>query len=115
MTTNSNRIETISNCQLEWHKERGVLYVHNRDTGMTVFRICNLKPPLFPKHSLNDEMLDITVGVTQGRLNFEIKEKRKEYEQIAKPPLDRIESPGPSSPDSKPKRSPASSRIRKTR
>lgn len=34
--------ETIENCQLEWDKARGVLYVHNKDTGSTVLRVCGL-------------------------------------------------------------------------
>lgn len=36
-------IEVIEDCQIEWDKNRGVLYVHNRETGMTVIRICGLK------------------------------------------------------------------------
>ena len=36
------RIELVENCQLEWDKQRGVLYVHNKDTGATVLRICGL-------------------------------------------------------------------------
>ena len=35
-------IEIIENCQLEWDQDRGVLYVHNKDTGATVLRICRL-------------------------------------------------------------------------
>lgn len=34
--------EILENCQLEWDKRRGVLYVHNKDTGLTVLRICRL-------------------------------------------------------------------------
>lgn len=34
--------EVLENCQLEWDKRRGVLYVHNKDTGATVLRISRL-------------------------------------------------------------------------
>lgn len=51
--------EIIENCQVEWHKERGVLYVHNKDTGATILRICRL-----PKSTgtLADGQIDVTVG-----------------------------------------------------
>lgn len=35
--------EVIENCILEWDKYRGVLYVHNKDTGATILRICRLR------------------------------------------------------------------------
>jgi hypothetical protein len=34
-------IETIDNCQIEWDKDRGVLYVHSIH-GHTLIRICGL-------------------------------------------------------------------------
>lgn len=39
-----NDTEVLENCQIEWDEERGVLYVHNKDTGGTVLRICGLDP-----------------------------------------------------------------------
>lgn len=38
----NERIQIVENCQVEWDKRRGVLYVHNKDTGATIVRICNL-------------------------------------------------------------------------
>jgi hypothetical protein len=35
-------IQIIENCQVEWDKEHGVLYVHNKDTGTTIVRVQNL-------------------------------------------------------------------------
>ena len=50
----------IDGCQLEWDRNRGVLYVHSAATGGTVLRICGL-PPLDEKETLAyGEMLDIT-------------------------------------------------------
>ena len=40
--TEDNNIEKLENCQVEWDKRRGVLYVHNKDTGTSVVRICQL-------------------------------------------------------------------------
>jgi hypothetical protein len=42
MTTQIER--TIENCIVEIHVQRGVLYVHNKDTGATVVRISGLTP-----------------------------------------------------------------------
>lgn len=39
-----NNIEVLENCQVEWDKRRGVLYVHNKETGSSVIRICQLPP-----------------------------------------------------------------------
>lgn len=49
-------IETIDNCQVEWDKERGVLYVHSSQ-GITIIRICGM-----PKSSmvLSTGSIDIT-------------------------------------------------------
>ena len=45
MTTDVNEdIQIIENCQVEWHKRRGVLYVHNQNNGLTIIRICRLAP-----------------------------------------------------------------------
>ena len=35
----------VENCQLEYDEQRGVLYVHNKDTGTSVLRICRLPIP----------------------------------------------------------------------
>lgn len=51
-------IEVIEDCQIEWDKNRGVLYVHNRETGMTVIRICGLKKENVG--SLKEGCIDIT-------------------------------------------------------
>lgn len=34
---------TRSNCVLDWDTERGVLYIHDKETGCTLLRICRLK------------------------------------------------------------------------
>lgn len=51
--------ELLKNCQLEWDKSRGVLYVHDRDTGATVLRLCRLskEPGL---GDLKEGQIDIT-------------------------------------------------------
>jgi len=49
-------LEIFEDCILEWHKERGVLYVHNKSTGTTLLRICGLEN----KSSLFKGMIDIT-------------------------------------------------------
>lgn len=51
--------ELLENCILEWDKNRGVLYVHNKDTGATVLRICRLP---HGGGSLKDGLIDITIG-----------------------------------------------------
>lgn len=51
-------MELLENCQLEWNKERGVLYIHNKENGMTVLRMCGLKQR--DTGSLNEGMIDIT-------------------------------------------------------
>lgn len=109
VTKNSNFVETISNCQLEWSKVRGVLYVHNRDTGMTVVRISNMKIPTDLSVSLNDNMLDLTVGVTKGR--YEMKGKNEPSRSSS----DRIKSESTSTSDSIAKQSATPNRLRKTR
>ena len=47
----------IENCILEWHCERGVLYVHS-PTGITLLRICQL--PLKDSANISTFQLDIT-------------------------------------------------------
>lgn len=49
-------IEVIEDCQLEWDKTRGVIYVHNRATGATVLRIGGLEPS---NRILTDGMIDV--------------------------------------------------------
>lgn len=54
-----NDYEIIQNCQLEWDKRRGVIYVHNKDTGHTLLRICKL--PTNPRWgTLTEGQIDIT-------------------------------------------------------
>ncbi len=54
-------VEVVENYQVEWHKERGVLYVHNKDTGATILRISRL-----PKSTakLAEGQIDVPVGHT---------------------------------------------------
>ncbi len=51
---------TLSNCTLEWDKRRGVLYVHNNETGSTVLRVCSLRPK---EDDFPLEQIDITCDV----------------------------------------------------
>lgn len=50
--------EILENCQIEWHKGRGVLYVHNKDTSATVLRICGLSRDI-RIGKLKEGMIDI--------------------------------------------------------
>ncbi len=52
--------EIIEDCQLEWDKRRGVLYVHNRGTGGTVLRICGLDKSTHGSLANYGHMIDIT-------------------------------------------------------
>lgn len=54
-------IEIVESCQLEWDRHRGVLYVHNKDTGHTILRISNL-PSQSNKCSIGMGCMDVTVG-----------------------------------------------------
>ena len=50
----------LKNCTLEWDQPRGVLYVHNNDTGASVLRICGLsKDPKDHSRLLPGDLLDI--------------------------------------------------------
>lgn len=51
----------LENCQLEWNREQGILYVHNKETGATVLRIYGL--PIARKHVelTPGKMIDISV------------------------------------------------------
>ncbi len=51
-------IQVVENCQVEWDKRRGVVYVHNRDTGATVVRISGL-PPSRESANLTDGQIDV--------------------------------------------------------
>jgi len=51
-------IEIVENCQVEWDQERGVLYVHNKDTGATIVRISKLPCVLGAK--LSNGQIDVT-------------------------------------------------------
>ena len=50
--------EVLENCQVEWDKGRGVLYVHNKDTGAIVLRLRNL-PGCSERCSLINGMMDV--------------------------------------------------------
>ena len=52
--------QVIENCQLEWQVNRGVLYVHNKDTGATVLRISGLDTKK-DVGALNQGMIDISL------------------------------------------------------
>lgn len=54
-----DRIDFFPNCQLEWDKKRGVLYVHNKDTGATILRVCRI-PACNLTVTLSDGQIDIT-------------------------------------------------------
>lgn len=53
-------VEIIENCQVEWDKRRGVLYVHNKETGVTVVRIGSL-PACRDDAELKNQLIDIIV------------------------------------------------------
>jgi hypothetical protein len=53
-------MQVIENCQLEWDNIRGVLYVHNKDTGATVLRICRLESRDDKRSQLKDGQIDLT-------------------------------------------------------
>lgn len=61
--------EVLENCQLEWDKRRGVLYVHNKETGTTVLRVCSL-PKALEKSTLRTpgNMIDVTCSVGMARV-----------------------------------------------
>jgi hypothetical protein len=50
----------LKNCELEWDIQRGVLYVHNQDTGGTVLRICGLDTKTKGTLTKYGQMIDIT-------------------------------------------------------
>lgn len=52
--------EILDNCQVEWDRIRGVLYVHNNETGCTVLRVCGLVPDFESNRRLvPGQMIDI--------------------------------------------------------
>lgn len=61
--------QVIENCQLEWQVQRGVLYVHNKDTGATVLRISGL---LHPNRNgqLKDGCIDIGLNMGQVHISY---------------------------------------------
>lgn len=50
--------QIFEDCQLEWHRSRGVLYIHR--TGRTVLRISGLDSK--NQGDLKDGMIDIHIG-----------------------------------------------------
>lgn len=56
-------IQVIEDCQLEWDKHRGVLYVHNAQTGLTVLRVCGLPET---QNSAELGMIDVTVKAAKA-------------------------------------------------
>jgi hypothetical protein len=67
----------LENCQLEWQAARGVLYVHNKDTGATVLRICRL-PVTFHEDALKHGMIDVTNGYGASLPDIEYYRKENE-------------------------------------
>lgn len=57
-----SKVEVVENCQVEWDKARGVLYVHDKDTGATVIRICRLQraDAAHVLGSLHNGQIDVT-------------------------------------------------------
>lgn len=53
------KTELIPDCQVEWDKARGVLYVHNTRTGATIIRIGGLPRT---KARLDTGQIDIAVS-----------------------------------------------------
>ena len=55
--------EVIKDCQLEWDRERGVLYVHDKVTGHTVLRICGMPklPTTWYGSLLDGGSIDVTM------------------------------------------------------
>lgn len=51
----------VENCQLEWQYLRGVLYIHNKDTGTTVLRIQGLPVPTRATPNLSEGMIDVAI------------------------------------------------------
>jgi len=45
-----SNVEVVENCQVDWHKDTGILYVHNKATGWTIVRISQL--PICPNHTM---------------------------------------------------------------
>ena len=52
--------EFVEDCQLEWQKERGVIYVHNKKTGQTVLRISGVRTEGQNPGTLDQGMIDLT-------------------------------------------------------
>ena len=55
-----NNIEVLPECYVEWDRDRGVLYVHNRHTGTTVVRVCGLRKKVTGSLKPYGHMIDIT-------------------------------------------------------
>jgi len=55
-------VAKLENCEIEWDTWRGVLYVHNKDTGRTTLRICGLPKTKGIGANLDDGLIDITIG-----------------------------------------------------
>ena len=55
--------EILEDCQLEWDRLRGVLYVHSGTTGGSVLRICGLPIPNSDAPPLDSygRMIDVTL------------------------------------------------------
>lgn len=61
--------EVIESCELEWQKERGVLYIHNKATGATVLRIQGLSTERVVGN-LKDGMIDINLRDLEDRVIY---------------------------------------------
>lgn len=52
----------LDNCELQWDRARGVLYVHNKENGCTVLRIQGLPVPTLETATLAaGKMIDVQV------------------------------------------------------
>jgi hypothetical protein len=60
--------EFVENCQVEWHKSRGTLYVHN-DQGRTILRIQEL-PGVRPSATLENVTVDVRASDSTAAITF---------------------------------------------
>jgi len=54
-------VAKLENCELEWDVERGVLYIHNKDTGRSAVRICGLPKVDASMIDLENGLLDVII------------------------------------------------------
>lgn len=61
-------IQFFEDCQLELDTYRGVLYIHNKETGTTILRICRLPKDINLQTDLGQ--LDITLSNEINQLTY---------------------------------------------